>query len=114
VIAALQRVADRVGASALALLRSPQPPDEVVLATLLNDLDAIPHDVVLVLDDYHVIEARDVHDGVAFLPAHLPPQIHLVNTLRTHTKNIYAKFGVNNRRAAVRRAAELGVVHTNK
>lgn len=30
-----------------------------------------------------------------------------VNTLRTHTKNIYAKLGVNSRRAAVRRAAEL-------
>ena len=30
-----------------------------------------------------------------------------LNTARTHTKNIYAKLGVNNRRAAVRRAAEL-------
>ena len=30
-----------------------------------------------------------------------------LNTLRTHTKSIYAKLGVNNRRAAVRQAAEL-------
>ncbi|MDQ3937627.1 MAG: LuxR C-terminal-related transcriptional regulator, partial [Chloroflexota bacterium] len=30
-----------------------------------------------------------------------------LNTLRTHTKNIFAKLGVNSRRAAVRRAAEL-------
>ena len=30
-----------------------------------------------------------------------------LNTLRTHTKNIYSKLGVNNRRAAVRRAEEL-------
>jgi LuxR family maltose regulon positive regulatory protein len=38
---------------------------------------------------------------------------HLVvslNTLRTHTRNIYAKLGVNGRRAAVRRAAELGLL----
>jgi LuxR family maltose regulon positive regulatory protein len=38
---------------------------------------------------------------------------HLVvslNTLRTHTKNIYAKLGVNSRRAAVRRAAELDLL----
>jgi LuxR family maltose regulon positive regulatory protein len=33
-----------------------------------------------------------------------------VNTVRTHTKNIYAKLGVNSRRAAVRRATELGLL----
>jgi LuxR family maltose regulon positive regulatory protein len=33
-----------------------------------------------------------------------------VNTLRTHTRNIYAKLGVNNRRAAVRRAGELNLL----
>jgi LuxR family maltose regulon positive regulatory protein len=33
-----------------------------------------------------------------------------LNTLRTHTKNIYSKLGVNNRRAAIRRAEELGLL----
>jgi LuxR family maltose regulon positive regulatory protein len=33
-----------------------------------------------------------------------------LNTLRTHTKNIYDKLGVNNRQAAVRRAEELGLL----
>jgi len=32
-----------------------------------------------------------------------------LNTVRTHTKNIYTKLGVNNRREAVRQAAELGL-----
>ena len=38
----------------------------------------MPNDIVLVLDDYHVVDAHDVQDGMAFLLEHLPPQIHLV------------------------------------
>jgi len=67
-----------VGAGALSLLQSPQPPIEAVLATLLNDLDAVSNDLVLVLDDFHVIDAREIQDGIAFLLEHLPPQAHLV------------------------------------
>ena len=37
-----------------------------------------------------------------------------LNTVRTHTKNIYAKLGVNNRRAAVRRAEELDLLRTRR
>jgi LuxR family maltose regulon positive regulatory protein len=33
-----------------------------------------------------------------------------LNTVRTHTKKIYAKLGVNNRRAAIRRAQELDLL----
>jgi len=35
-----------------------------------------------------------------------------LNTVRTHTKSIYTKLGVNNRRAAVRRGRELGLLAT--
>ena len=77
-VAALKTAAPGVDASALSLLQPPQPPSEAGLITLLNDLDAVSNDVVLVLDDYHVIDARDVQDGMAFLLEHLPPQIHLV------------------------------------
>jgi LuxR family transcriptional regulator, maltose regulon positive regulatory protein len=37
-----------------------------------------------------------------------------LNTMRTHTKNIYAKLAVTNRRAAVRRAAELDLLSRNR
>ena len=79
VIAALRTVAAGIGESALALLQAPQPPPaETVLTALLNDLAAIAGDIVLVLDDYHVIDAREVQDGMAFLLDHLPPRLHVV------------------------------------
>jgi LuxR family transcriptional regulator, maltose regulon positive regulatory protein len=79
VIAALRTAASGVGEGALALLQAPQPPPiETVLTALLNDLAAMPGDVVLVLDDYHVIEARAVQDGMAFLLDHSPPGLHVV------------------------------------
>ncbi|HLL62625.1 MAG TPA: helix-turn-helix transcriptional regulator, partial [Propionibacteriaceae bacterium] len=79
VVAALRTADPGVGENALSLLRSPQPPAiEVALATLLNDLNALPNEVVLVLDDYHLIESREIQDGMAFLVEHLPPQVHLV------------------------------------
>ena len=66
----------------MSLLQSPQPVIEAVLGTVLNDLSAISNDVVIVLDDYHLIEARAVHDGMAFLLERLPPQVHLVLATR--------------------------------
>jgi LuxR family transcriptional regulator, maltose regulon positive regulatory protein len=84
VITALQAATPgAVGATALELLGSPQPPTEAALATLLNDLDVVPHDIVLVLDDYHVIDARGVHDGMVHLLEHVPPHVHLVLATRT-------------------------------
>ena len=79
VIAALRTAAPGVGASALALLHAAQPPPiETVLTTVVNDLGGVANDVVLVLDDYHVIDALDVQEGMAFLLDHLPAQLHLV------------------------------------
>ncbi len=77
-LAALQTAVPAVGAGAAALLSSPQSSTEAFLATLVNDLAAVPGDVVLVLDDYHVIESPEVADGMAFLLQHLPEQVHLV------------------------------------
>ena len=81
-IAALQAVASGVGAGALSLLGSPGPPIEAVLASLLNELGAVPDDFVLVLDDYHAIDAHEIQDGMTFLVEHLPAQVHLVIATR--------------------------------
>jgi LuxR family maltose regulon positive regulatory protein len=78
-IAALKTAAPGVGAGALSLLRS-SPHFEAVVGALLYDLTPISNDVVLVLDHYHLIDARE--GGAAFLLEHLPRQIHLVIACR--------------------------------
>jgi len=68
-----------VGDNSLALLHSPQPlPVEAVLMTLINDVGAIPEDVTIILDDYHLINSVPIHTGITFLLEHLPPRMHLV------------------------------------
>ncbi len=82
-ISALRTMAPSVGVTALSLLGGPQPPPiEAVLAGLLNELGALPDDIILVLDDYHLTDAHEIQDGMAFLLEHLPPQVHLVITTR--------------------------------
>ena len=83
-IAALQTLDAQMGATALALLHTPQPPPpETVLAVLTNDLvERGGGDVALVLDDYHVITADPIHRGMTFLLEHLPPQMHLILVTR--------------------------------
>jgi len=83
VLVAMNTLYDGVSDEALMLLRSPQPPPlEPVLTSLLNALTALPMDAVLVLDDYHVIEAPPIHNALAFLFEHLPPRLHLVIATR--------------------------------
>lgn len=82
-VAALQTLAPQFGASVLALLQSPQPPPvEALLTALLNEMSAIPDQSVLVLDDYHVIEAEPVDHALTFLLDHLPPRLRLVIATR--------------------------------
>lgn len=72
-----------IGTGALSMLQTPQsPPSESILTALINDLATVSVKVILVLDDYHVIEASSVNDMVSFLLEHLPQQMHLVIATR--------------------------------
>jgi len=78
VVAAIQTTMPEAGVTARALLEAPQPSIDAVVATLLNDLHAVAHGLVLVLDDYHVIDSPEIHESLAFLLEHLPSHVHLV------------------------------------
>ena len=51
---------------------------EPVLTALSNEILELPHDFVLVLDDYHVLRSEGVHDALAFLLDHAPPPMRLI------------------------------------
>jgi LuxR family maltose regulon positive regulatory protein len=79
VAAALDPVHPGVAQQVDALLQGLQPTSfEAVVTTLVNELAGVAEEVVLVLDDYHLIQAPAVHESVGFLLEHLPAQLRLV------------------------------------
>lgn len=82
-IAALQTIDSKLGASLLMALQSPHPPEmDEFLPTLINELSRLAGQTVLVLDDYHVIENESIHEGMTFLLEHAPPSFHLFLAVR--------------------------------
>ena len=82
-VAALQTVQSDLGQRSLDMLETGKAPSiRAVLTTLVNDISEAKRDFVLVLDDYHEITSRSVHESLAFLIDHLPPQAHLVLATR--------------------------------
>jgi len=80
-VAMLQQIKADVGEGLLGAFQAPQPPPITSMLTLLiNEIAALPAPngpYVLVLDDYHLITTRAIHDALAFWLDHLPPTIHL-------------------------------------
>ncbi len=104
-VAAVQTIAPTIGAGILSVLQSPQPPPpEAMLTALLNEITTISDHFVLVLDDYHVIDATLVDTALSFLLEHLPPQMHLVITTREDPQLPLARFRVRDQLTELRAA----------
>jgi LuxR family transcriptional regulator, maltose regulon positive regulatory protein len=84
VVAALDGVRGGLAEHVLPLLTPPGTVSGQGLVTaLVNRLQAAPDEVALVLDDYHLLASRPIHDAMAFLLGHLPPQLHVVINSRS-------------------------------
>jgi LuxR family maltose regulon positive regulatory protein len=104
-VAALRTINATVGDRVLAVLQSPQPPTpEAILTTLLNEIASIPDHFVLVLDDYHVIDAPPIDQALTFLLEHQPPQMHLVIATREDPDLPLARLRVRGQLAELRAA----------
>lgn len=82
IIAALQTIAPEMGKSILNVLESSQPSITSLLIPLLNEFAMMPHEMILVLDDYHMLDSKEIDQALAFLIDNQPSQMHLVITTR--------------------------------
>jgi LuxR family transcriptional regulator, maltose regulon positive regulatory protein len=105
VVATLEGVRPGIGERLASLLGPPAPRSfEGLVTAVLNQLAARPDEVVLVLDDYHLVDARPVHASMGFLLEHLPPQAHLVVASRADPPLPLARLRAGGQLAELREA----------
>lgn len=111
-VAALQTVVPEFGAGLLAALLAPQTPTPAAAVTdLINALATLAQPVVLVLDDYHLVNAAPVDAALGLLLAHQPPQLHLVIATREDPPLPLARLRARDQLTELR-ASELRFSHT--
>ena len=92
-IEAISRFAPGVGTRSLEILQAPGASlIEDVLPALLRELEALPRQTVLVIDDYHLIESAEVHEAVGVLLEYLPPTLEIAISTRTEPPLSLARF----------------------
>ncbi len=58
------------------------PPLRSVLQTLINRVAEQSEQLLLILDDYHLVTEQAIHTSLTYLVEHLPPQLHLILATR--------------------------------
>lgn len=105
-VAAIQTRHPHLGQELFTALQSPQPPPAThALHSLINQLAATPGQLLLVLDDYHVIENPTVHQSLTFLLDHLPPQKTVALLTRTDPALPLGRLRAKNELLELRAAA---------
>jgi LuxR family maltose regulon positive regulatory protein len=110
VVEAFRVVEPGFGEGALTLLQGPGTSDvltQVILPELLNELATSESDLVLVLDDYHLVTNRVCHASLGFFVEHLPANVHLMVATRVDPPLPLARLRASGELVELR-IAELG------
>jgi LuxR family maltose regulon positive regulatory protein len=103
VIAALRTCLPTCGEAARELLHSPQaPPLSTILTTLLDEVEQVDRELILILDDYHVISDQAIHESLLALLNHPPAHLHLVLSTRTNPALPLSRFRVRSQMIEIR------------
>lgn len=104
VVTALERAAPGFLQDAVELSEASPMPTERVVAALINELASATVDVWLVLDDYHTVGDRAVHEGMALLLESVSPHTHVVIITRADPDLALARWRVRRELVEVRAA----------
>ena len=105
IAAAMDRARPGVAERASLLVGDPTSSSFMPAVTaLVNDLAESAEDVVLVVDDYHLIHAQHVHRSVEFLLEHLPGSLRLVVASRSDPPLPLARLRARGQSAELRAA----------
>lgn len=105
--AALQTVNPAWGQMVSGMLQAPEPPPPTAfMGSLIRDLSSAspPQPIVFVLDDFHLITTRTIHDAIAFLLDHQPAHFHLVIITREDPMLPLARLRVRRQMTEIRLA----------
>jgi len=104
-ISALQKVNPAMGESAAKILESFHADtfqNEIIISSLIQDLTSLSQPILLIIDDYHFIESKAVHDFVENLIEHTQPVLNIIITSRTDPPLPLAKWRARNQLTEVR------------
>ena len=104
VAAAMHAVTPHAGDKIFALRGAPPGSARPLLTLLLNELAQRTGESVLVLDDYHVIQDRAIHEAIAFLLTHAPATFHLLIVTREDPPLPLARLRSRNVMTEIRQA----------
>jgi LuxR family maltose regulon positive regulatory protein len=105
VVAALDRAGVPVGDRVLPLIEGSAATSSRGLVTaLINELEGLPDEFALVLDDHHLVDSPSVREDVTYLLSHAPAQLHLILSTRSDPPLPLARLRARDKLAELRTA----------
>ena len=103
--AALQTVDTTIGQEIEGILRAGQlPPEDIISATLINDILGVESPFLLILDDFQVIQDAFILQVFQTLVVNFPQSMHLVLLTREEPSLSLARLRANNQLTEIRAA----------
>ena len=102
-VGAIQSLHPQIGVEARQIIAASQlRSTEIVAISLLNDISQLAADLLLVLDDYHIIETGQVHESLSYILEHQPPNLHIILITRVDPSISLARLRVHRQLIEIR------------